>query len=201
MPERPSPSRVEERLPPAEAKSATQSGRAMRDANRTGRPRLGRRHGTGFAGLGCLIVVLCGCVPAVVMTSTYIEKKEQPGAPADMPSPSSDQSQTDQRPLLTTKNYKDPVAGVPESVQIYRATFDQVWMAVLKALGRLEASVTSSTREQASGEIEGRSVGGQPFRLRLDRSDAHSMRVKIRVGQFGDRKAEDSIQAAIRENL
>ena len=70
-----------------------------------------------------------------------------------------------------------------------------------KALSQLKASVTSNTRNQAGGEIEGRWVGGQPLAMHVEQIDANSIRVKIRVGQSGDRMAEDAIQAGIRENL
>jgi hypothetical protein len=135
------------------------------------------------------------------MTSTYIDKREQSAEPAQLSSPTSDQTQTDQTPLLTTKNYRGPTGGGQESTQVYRATLDQVWGAALKALSQLKASVTSNTRNQAGGEIEGRWVGGQPLAMHVDQIDANSIRVKIQVGQFGDRKAEDAIQAGIRENL
>ena len=132
------------------------------------------------------------------MTSTYIDKKEQSEEPAQRYSQSSDQTQADQAPLLTTKNYRGPTE---ESAQVYRATLDQVWVAASKALSQLKASVTNSTRAPAGGEIEGRWVGGQPLTLHVEQIEATSIRVKVRVGQFGDRKAEDAIQAGIRENL
>jgi hypothetical protein len=135
------------------------------------------------------------------MTSTYIDKREESQQPAQRYSPSSDQTQTDQRPLLTTKNYRDPAEGGQGSTQVYRATLDQVWAAALKALTQLKASVTSRTRDQAGGEIAGRWVEGQPLAMRVDQTDATSIRVKVRVGQSGDRKAEEAIQAGIRENL
>jgi hypothetical protein len=135
------------------------------------------------------------------MTSTYIDKREQSEEPAQVYSTSSDQTQNDERPLLTTKDYRDSAGGGPESTQVYRATLDQVWVAALKALRQLKASVTSSTRDPAGGEIEGRWVGGQPLAMRVDQIDANSIRVTIRVGQSGDRQAEDAIQAGIRENL
>ena len=147
------------------------------------------------------MLLLCGCVPAVVLTSASIDKSERSEEPAQLYSPSSDQTQTDQSPLLTTKNYRDPTGGGQESRQVYRATLDQVWVAALKALSQLKASVTSNTRDQAGGEIEGRWVGGQPLAMHVEQIDANSIRVKIRVGQSGDRMAEDAIQAGIRENL
>ena len=173
----------------------------MREANRLVGPRRGVGHGWALAGVGCLILLLCGCVPAVVMTGTYIDKREHSEGPAPLSSPTSAQTQTDERPLLTTKNYRDPTGGGPESTQVYRATLDQVWGAALKALSELKASVTSNTRNQAGGEIEGRWVGGQPLAMHVEQIDATSIRVKIRVGQSGDRKAEEAIQAGIRENL
>jgi len=151
--------------------------------------------------LGCLMLLLCGCVPAVVMTSTYVDKRDQSEELAPVSSSAADQTQTDQRPLLTTKNYRDPAGGGQESTQVYRATLDQVWAAALKALTQLKASVTSRTRDQAGGEIAGRWVEGQPLAMRVDQTDANSIRVKVRVGQSGDRKAEEAIQAGIRENL
>jgi len=135
------------------------------------------------------------------MTSTYVDKRDQSEEPAQVSSAPADQTQTDQRPLLTTKNYRDPAGGGQESTQVYRATFDQVWAAVLRALTQLKASVTSSTRDQAGGEIAGRWVEGQPLAMRVDQTDANSIRVKVRVGPSGDRKAEEAIQAGIRENL
>lgn len=135
------------------------------------------------------------------MTSTYMDKREQSGEPAQVYSPSSNQAQADERPLLTTKDYRDPSEGGQESTQVYRATLNQVWAAALKALSQLKASVTNSTLDQTGGEIEGRWVGGQPLAMHVDQADANSIRVKVRVGQFGDRKAEDAIQAGIRENL
>lgn len=135
------------------------------------------------------------------MTSTYIDKREQSGEPAQLYSPSSDQTQADETPLLTTKNYRDPAGGGQGSTQVYRATLDQVWAAALKALSELKASVTNSTLDQTTGEIEGRWVGGQPLAMHVDQADANSIRVKVRVGQSGDRKAEDAIHAEIRENL
>jgi len=135
------------------------------------------------------------------MTGTYMDKREQSGEPAQIYSPASDQTQTDPGPLLRTKNYRDPTEGGQASTQTYRATLDQVWVAALKALSQLQANVTSNTRDQAGGEIEGRWVGGQPLAMHVDQIDANSIRVKIQVGQFGDRKAEDAIQARIRENL
>ena len=176
-------------------------GKTMRDANRLVRHRRGVGQGWAPAGVGCLILLLCGCVPAVVMTSTYVDKRDQSEEPAQVSSASADQTQTDQRPLLTTKNYRDPAGGGQESTQVYRATFDQVWAAVLRALTQLKASVTSSTRDQAGGEIAGRWVGGQPLTMRVDQTDAHTIRVTVRVGQAGDRTAEDAIQAGIRGNL
>ena len=173
----------------------------MRDANRMARRRRGLGQGRTLAGVGCLILLACGCVPAVVMSKTYIENREQSGESAQAHSLSSDQTQTDQRPLLTTKDYRDSTGGGQESTQVYRATLDQVWAAALKALGRLKASVTNSTRDQTGGDIEGRWVGGQPLAMHVDQTDANSIRVKVRVGQFRDRKAEDAIQAGIRENL
>ena len=173
----------------------------MRDANRLVRHR--RRLGQGWtpAGVGCLILVLGGCVPAVVMTSTYIDKREQADEPAQVSPLASAQGQTDDRPLLTTKNYRDPTGGGQESTQVYRATLDQVWLAARQALTQLKVSVTSSTRDQAGGEIAGRWVGGQPLTMRVDQTDAHTIRVTVRVGQSGDRTAEDAIQAGIRGNL
>jgi hypothetical protein len=147
------------------------------------------------------MLLLCGCVPAVVMTSTYADKREESEGPAQRYSASGDQAQTDQRPLLTTKNYKDPTGGGQESTQVYRATLDQVWVAALKALSQLKASVTSRTRDQAGGEIAGRLVEGQPLALRVEQIDPNATRVKIRVGPSGDRQAEDAIQAGIRGNL
>ena len=135
------------------------------------------------------------------MTSTYVDKRDQSEEPAPVASSAADQTQTDQRPLLTTKNYRDPVGGGQESTQVYRATFEQVWAAALTALTQLKASVTSRTRDQAGGEIAGRWVEGQPLAMRVDQTDANSIRVKVRVGPSGDRKAEEAIQAGIRENL
>jgi hypothetical protein len=173
----------------------------MRDVNRVLRHRRGRGQSCALAVLGGLMLVLCGCVPAVVMTSTYVDKREPSGEPAPASSPAADQAQTDQGPLLTTKNYRDPAGGGPESTQVYRATFDQVWAAAVKALTQLRASVISRTRDQAGGEIAGRLVEGQPLAMRVDQTDANSIRVTVRVGQSGDRQAEDAIQARIRENL
>ena len=173
----------------------------MRDVNWAVRHRRGVWHGLVPAGVGCLMLLLCGCVPAMVMTSTYIDKREQADEPAQRSSPAADQTQSDDRPLLTTKNYRAPTGGGQESTQVYRATLDQVWGATLKALGQLTASVTSSTRTQAGGEIEGQWVGGQPLAMHVEQIDANSIRVTIRVGQFGDRKAEDAIHAGIREKL
>ena len=135
------------------------------------------------------------------MTSTYMDKREQSGEPAQVYSPSSNQTQADERPLLTTKNYRDPTEGGQGSTQVYRATLDRVWAAALKALSQLKASVTNSTLDQTGGEIAGRWVGGQPLAMHVDQTDATSIRVKVRVGQFGDRTAEEAIQAGIRENL
>jgi hypothetical protein len=135
------------------------------------------------------------------MTSTYVDKRDQSDEPAQVDSTSSDQTQNDERPLLTTKNYRDPAGGGQESTQVYRATLDQVWVAVLRALSQLKVSVTNSTRGPTGGEIEGRWVGGQPLAMRVDQTDATSVRVKIRVGQSGDQTAEDAIQAGIREHL
>ena len=124
----------------------------MRDANR-----LLSRRGAGqrwaLAGVGCLVLLLCGCVPAVVITSTYIDKRNQSEEPAQLYAPSSDQTQADHGPLLATKNYKGPAEGGQESTQVYDATFDQVWVAALKALTQLKASVTDGTRDQAGGKI------------------------------------------------
>ena len=173
----------------------------MRDVNWAVRHRRGVWHGLVPAGVGCLMLLLCGCVPAVVMTSTYIDKREQADEPAQRSSPAADQTQADDRPLLTTKNYRDPTGAGQDSTQVYRATLDQVWGAALKALSQLQASVTSNTRNQAGGEIAGRWVGGQPLAMHVEQIDANSIRVKIRVGQSGDRMAEDAIQAGIRENL
>ena len=173
----------------------------MREVNRFVGHRPGVGKGWAPAGVGCLILLLCGCVPAVVMTGTYIDKREQSAEPAQLSSPTSDQTPTDQTPLLTTKNYRGPTGGGPESTQVYRATLDQVWGAALKALSQLQASVTSNTRNQAGGEIAGRWVEGQPLAMRVEQTDANSIRVTIRVGHSGDRKAEEAIQAGIRENL
>ena len=173
----------------------------MRDARRLVRSGRGVGQGWGLAGAGCLIFLLCGCVPAVVMTGTYVDKKDQSGEAAPLASPSSHPTQADERPLLTTKNYRDPAEGGQGSTQVYRATLDQVWSAALKALAQLKASVTSRTRDQAGGEIAGRWVEGQPLAMRVDQTDANSIRVKVRVGPSGDRKAEEAIQAGIRENL
>lgn len=148
-----------------------------------------------------MIFLLCGCVPAVVMTSTYVDKKEQSDELAPRSSPSAGQSQSDQAPLLTTKNYRGPTGAGQESSQVYRATLDQVCVAALKALSQLKASVTSDTRNQAGREIEGRWVGSEPLAMHVEQIDANSVRVTVRVGQFGDRKAQDAIQAGIRENL
>lgn len=135
------------------------------------------------------------------MTGVYIDNKRHSEEPAQRSSPSSDQTQADQAPLLTTKNYKGPTGEGQESTQVYRGTLDQVWAAALKTLNQLEASVTSNTRNQAGGLIEGRWAGGQPLAVHVDQIDASSIRVKVRVGQSGDRKAEDAVQAGIRENL
>jgi hypothetical protein len=135
------------------------------------------------------------------MTSTYVDKREQSEEPAQRYSASGDQTQIDQTPLLTTKNYKGPAGDGQESTQVYRASLDQVWVAAMKTLSQLKASVTNETRNQAGGEIEGRWVGGQPLAMRVDQTDANSIRVKVRVGPSGDRKAEEAIQAGIRENL
>ena len=135
------------------------------------------------------------------MSKTYIENREQSGESAQVYSLSSDQTQTDQRPLLTTKDYRDATGGGQESTQVYRATLDQVWVAARTALSQLHANVTSNTRKQVGGEIEGQLVGGQPLALHVEQIDAHSIRVTIRVGPVGDRKAEDAIHAAIRGNL
>jgi len=176
-------------------------GKTMRDARRLVRHRRGVGRGGSRAVLGALILLLCGCVPAVVMTGTYMDKRDQAGEPAQVASPASDPTQVDERPLLTTKNYRDPTEGGQGSTQAYRATLDQVWAAALKALTQLKASVTSRTRDQAGGEIAGRWVEGQPLAMRVDQTDANSIRVKVRVGQSGDRRAEDAIQAGIRDNL
>jgi hypothetical protein len=135
------------------------------------------------------------------MTGTYLDKRDQAGEPAQVYAPSSDQTEADERPLLTTRNYRDPTEGGQGSTQVYRTTLDQVWVAALKALTQLQANVTSNSRGQTGGEIGGRWVGGQPLAMHVDQADANSIRVKVRVGQFGDRKAEDVIQAGIRENL
>jgi hypothetical protein len=173
----------------------------MRDAKRLVRHRRGAGRGGSRAVLGGLMLVLCGCVPAVVMTSTYVDKRDQSGEPAPAAAPAADQTQTDQRPLLTTKNYREPAGGGHESSQDYRATFEQVWAAALKTLTQLKASVISRTRDQAGGEIAGRLVEGQPLAMRVDQTDANSTRVTVRVGSSGDRQAEEAIQAGIREKL
>ena len=173
----------------------------MREVNRGRRHRHGVGRGGSRAVLAGLMLVLCGCVPAVVMTSTYVDKRDQSGEPAPAAAPAADPTQADQRPLLTTKNYRDPAGGGHESTQVYRATFEQVWAAALTALTQLKASVTSRTRDQAGGEIAGRWVEGQPLALRVDQTDAQAIRVTVRVGPSGDRQAEEAIQARIRENL
>mgnify|MGYP001767678186 CR=1 FL=1 len=173
----------------------------MRDADRLVRHRHGVWQGLAPAGVGCLIFLMCGCVPAVVMTGTYVDKKDQSGEAAPLASPSSVPTQADERPLLTTKNYRDSAEGGHGSTQVYRATLDQVWAAALKTLTQLKAIVTSCTRDQAGGEIAGRWVGGQSLEMHVDQIDANSIRVTVRVGPSGDRKAEDAIQAGIGENL
>jgi hypothetical protein len=137
----------------------------------------------------------------VALTSAAIDKRDRSEESAPLYSPSSDPAQTDDTPLLTTKHYRDPTGGGQESTQVYRATLDQVWVAALKTLSQLKANVTSNTRNQAGGEIEGQWVGGQPLAMHVDQIDANSIQVRIRVGQVGDRQAEDAIHAGIRENL
>lgn len=139
-------------------------GATMREATRWVGHRRSVGHGLVAAGVCWLILSLGGCVPAAVMTGTYIDKTTHAETPAPLASPSADQSQTDARPLLTTKNYRDPTEGGQGSTQVYRATLDQVWAAALKALSQLRANVTSSTRKQVGGEIEGQWGGGSHWR-------------------------------------
>jgi len=53
----------------------------MRDADRLVRHRRSKAR-LGARRVGCLILVLCGCVPAVVMTSTYVTRENSRGARA-----------------------------------------------------------------------------------------------------------------------
>jgi hypothetical protein len=135
----------------------------MRDANRLVRHWRGLGRGGALAGVGCLISLLCGCVPAVVVTGAYLDKRDQAGEPAQVYAPSSGQTQAD-RPLLTTKNYRDPTEGGQGSTQVYRATLDQVWVAALKALSQLQANVTSNTRGQTGGRSRDGGSGGSRWR-------------------------------------
>ena len=153
------------------------------------------------AGAGCLILLLAGCAPAVMLTKNYIDNREEADNPSQAYPVSSVQVPPDQTPLLTTKDFKGTTEEVRESSQVNRATLDQVWIAALKALGDLRASVTTSNRSSVGGEIEGRWVGGQPLAMYLDQMGAGTIRVKIRVGQFGDQEAESTIQARIGKNL
>jgi len=163
--------------------------------------RLGRWEGAARAGVGCLILLLAGCAPAVMLTRNYIDNKEGSGDPAQVYAASPAQVPPDQAPLLTTKNYRNATGEARESAQVYRATLDQVWVAALKALSQLKASVTNSTRGSGSGEIEALWVGGRPLAMYVDQMGAETIRVKIRVGQFGDTEAENAIQARIGANL
>jgi len=100
-------------------------------------------------------------------------------------------------PLLTTKNYKGP----PEWArvhQVYRATLDQVWVAALKALSQLKASVTNETRNQAA--VRSRTVGrGQPLAMHVEQIDANSIR-SCPVGNSGTGRPRMP-SSRIRENL
>ncbi len=150
---------------------------------------------------GCLILLLAGCAPAVMMTVSYVDNKDEPRDSIQFYSVSGNQAPLDQTPLLTTKNYRHVTGQTPGSTRVYRAGLDQVWNAALKALGALNASVTSRTRDQTGGEIQGWWVGGQPLTMRLDRAGTDSIRVTIQVGQFGNEEAQNAISTKINENL
>ena len=154
-----------------------------------------------LAGVGCLILLLAGCAPAVLLTRNYVDNRDEADDPSQVYPVSANRAPQDQTPLLTTKNYKDTAETAQESTQVYRATLDQVWAAALKALGELKASVVSSTRDGVGGEIEGIWVEGQLFTMYVDQTGTSSIRVKIRVGQFGNPGAENAIYAKISENL
>jgi hypothetical protein len=172
----------------------------MREVAQVGRRE--KRRDWLLAGAGCLILLLAGCAPAVMLTKNYIDNSGESDDPSQVYPVSANQVPPDQTPLLTTKSYKDTTGNARESTQVYRATLDQVWAAALKALGELKASVVNSTRDGVGGEIEGLWVGGQLFTMYVDQTGASTIRVKIRVGQFGeDQGAENAIQAKIGENL
>ncbi len=170
----------------------------MRGTNQIVRQWCGQRKCRSLAGVGCLIFLLIGCAPAVLLTRNYVDNREESVDPSRVYPVSSGQVPPDQTPLLTTRNYTEAKA---KNAQAYPGTLDQVWSAALAALKHLKASVTSSVRDKAGGEITGWWAGEKPLEMHLDQAGDGMIRVKIRVGQLGDREAEDVIYAGISDTL
>jgi len=170
----------------------------MRETNQIVRQWCGQRKCWALAGVGCLIFLLIGCAPAVLLTRNYVDNREESGDPSRVYPVSSGQVPPDQTPLLTTRNYTEARAG---NVQAYPGTLDQVWSAALAALNHLQVGVTSSVRDTAGGDIKGWWAGGKPLEMHVDQAGEGMITVKIRVGPLGDREAEDVIYAGISDTL
>jgi hypothetical protein len=180
---------------------ATVGGKTVREAGRVGRQCIEKRKSRVLAGAGCLILLLAGCAPAVMLTRNYIDNRGESGESAQVYPVSSDQLSAEQTPLLTTKNYRDATGKPGQFTRVYPSPLDQVWPAALATLGQFQASVTKSVRGSSGGDIEGLWVGGESLQISLEQTGGSATTVTVLIGQFGDREAEDAIYARIGDNL
>jgi hypothetical protein len=84
-----------------------------------------------------------------------------------------------------------------EASRDYPASLDRVWPAALQALRESRAQIRNSIRDNIGGDIDGTWPGEGPLAVRMEQTGPNATRVKVSIGDRGNREVAESVLTRI----
>jgi uncharacterized lipoprotein len=84
---------------------------------------------------------------------------------------------------------------------IYQAPYMETWDATLRALEKMDLTITSKDHDSMSGKIKAKRTDDKPVTVGLEYRSSNETEVVIRVGNLGDKEASAAIKERIRKEL
>jgi len=88
-----------------------------------------------------------------------------------------------------------------EHQQVHDAKFESVWTATVNSLKQMQIAVVKTTKDALGGSIEAKRADGTAVTIKVEPVGGDAARVKIRIGNFGDKAGSELIQTKISANL
>jgi hypothetical protein len=88
-----------------------------------------------------------------------------------------------------------------EHQQVHDAKFESVWTATVNSLKQMQITPVKTTKDALGGSIEAKRADNTAVGIVVEPVGGGATRVKIRIGNFGDKAASELIQAKISANL